>query len=457
VDVEALVAKVAAYCRLALKLAHEDRVLVAVSGGPDSVALLHVLLELGYAAGIGHLDHKTRAGASGDDAAFVRDLGRRLGVDVHEGEAEVAAEAAALGASFEMHARQVRYAFLAQTARAHGYTCIATGHHADDQAETVLMRLIRGTSPRGLGGIPPVRRAHGVLVVRPLLECRRDALHAFLAARAIAYRTDASNVEPHFIRNRVRHRLMPVLTEFNPQAVAALNRVAAIQRAEQAFVEEAGAEAFARVVIDGAIQRTAFAALHEALQRRVLQRFAWNLGVDCEYQRLVSVAAGIASGRTGAVLDLGGGIRLRSGARVVEVETDDAGETPPVPLAVPGVTLAFMRRFTTRYLDRPPPGPLREYCTPGRQVFDADALGGSLCVRRRGAGDSFTPLGMHGTRKVKDFLIDLKLSPSDRAGQLVIVAEHGVVWLVGRAISAHAAVTASTRRVLEVEVTDACA
>ena len=453
-----IVRNVGEYCRNVLGIDAGARVLVAVSGGADSMALFHVLDALGYTLEIAHVDHQTRGGASTRDAAFVRDMAARHGVPVHIVSVDVAAEVAGSDESFEMGARRVRYEFLLRTAHERGIAIIATGHHADDQAETVLLRILRGAGGRGLGGIPPARPEGAIRIVRPLLHTRRTDLVAFLAAHDVAFRVDSTNDDTIYARNRVRHALIPLLErDYNPQVVAALNRLAETQRIDRDYLESLADDAEARVVAGDAVDRAAFVALHEAVRRRVFQKYAWRLGVSCDHDRIVAGCVFVAEGRTGAAFDLGAGILLRNGAGTTEVAPSSIGDSTEcgVALRVPGTTEAFARLFTLRYLAEIPARPLAEYCDPRRQVFDADAAA-SLHVRRCRPGDRFAPLGMTGSRKLSDYLGEFKLSPSERAAQLLLVSEDTIVWVVGHAVGAAAAVSPSTRRLLEVEVRDAC-
>lgn len=447
--------RVGVYCRSVLGLDEGARILVAVSGGADSVALVHVLRTLGYTIEVAHFDHRTRGGDSTCDAEFVRDLAARLDVPFHLGSADVPAVTALSGESFEMHARRLRYDFLAQTARRAGIREIATGHHADDQAETMLLRVLRGTSGHGLAGIPPVREDGELRIVRPLLDVTREALLAYLESIGEPYCEDATNDDVQYLRNRVRHELIPALArDYNPQLVSALNRLAETERIEHEYLDLAAAKRASTVITGDTIEREAFAALHDALRRRVFQIYAWHLGVTCGYERILAGCAFVVEGRVGACFDLGLGIVLKNGARTTEVAPDrDAGSGLEIALLVPGTTQAFGRTFCVRNLDAPPNTPLAEYCTPSRQVFDARSTAG-LRVRRCRAGDRFVPLGMHGSRKLSDYLGERKLSPSERAAQLLLESNDMIVWVVGRAIGAQAAVTDATRAIVEVEVLD---
>lgn len=450
-----LVAHVGHYCRHALGLDDGARILAAVSGGADSVAMFFVLHALGYTLEIAHFDHGTRAGASERDAAFVCELAARLGVPYHTGSADVPAEAKKDEASFEMVARRLRYDFLLRTAAVEGIPFIATGHHADDQAETLLMRILRGTSGRGLAGIPPVRIESNARIVRPFLDVRRDAVRSYLAEIGEAYCDDCTNHDAAYARNRIRHELIPMLErEFTPQLTPALIRLADTLRVDDNYLELETAKAAAAAIVGNAIEREAFRSLHEAIRRRVFQRFAWRFGVDCGYERIVQGCTFVADGRTGALFDLGGGVTLKNGARITEATpAPNTVSGPEIVLHVPGTTDAFARQFAVRRLESLPSVPLAAYCSATRQVFDARAVS-DLRVRRIRPGDRFIPLGMTGHRKVSDYLSELKLSPSARATQLVLTSGDTLLWIVGHAASAEGAVTESTQALIEVEVHD---
>ena len=434
-----------------------DRVLVAVSGGPDSVCLLDVLRELGYELEVAHFDHETRSGESHADAAFVRDLAERWSLPCHCERRPVRAESEATSYSFEEYARKVRYGFLVRTAQERGCAVIATGHHADDQAETVLMRLLRGTSPRGLAGIPPVGAREGVRIIRPLFECTREAIVAYVEAAGLPYRIDRTNADTAYQRNRIRHELLPLLAkDYNPRAREALLRLAELVRCDNDLLDSLAASAEAEVAAtDNALLRARFGGLHRALQRRVVARLARRHGVDCPFERVDAAVRFIVGAPTGQRFDLGGGLLLYNGRETTEVvsgpeETDD-GE---VALSVPGTTRAFDRCFAVARREGPLPPDVAGYCSPERQVFDADALGGDLAIRRRRPGDRFGPLGMTGTKTLKKYLIEVGVPAPQRDRQLVLTGGGRIAWVVGHAISAHAAVTAATRAVLEVKVSD---
>lgn len=436
-------------------LAPDDRVLVALSGGPDSVCLLHALRALGYRTGAAHLDHLTRHGASTQDAAWVREWTARLGVACHIRERDVTEEARVLGLSFEEHARAVRYAFLVETAHSHGYTAVATGHHAGDQAETVLMRLLRGASGRGLSGIPYLREQNGIRIVRPLLDCGRDAILAYLEHHGLEFRIDVSNADERYFRNRIRRRLLPELArDYNRHLYEALSRTAALlQDDERLLGRMAAKEAETCGIAENRLDRKRFSAMDRALQGRVLLLLAWRNGADCSYDRICEGIAFVCEGPTGRQCDLGSGFRLRNGRRYAYVESE-ASALAETAIACPGTTRVGGRAFIVSPARAFEPRDWRTYCSPARQVFDADELRGPLTVRPWQAGDRFIPFGMTGTKKLQDYFVDTGVSVPERNAQWILLAGGRIAWIVGRALDARVAVTAQTRRIVEVEVFD---
>jgi tRNA(Ile)-lysidine synthase len=308
--------------------AAEGGIVVAVSGGPDSVALLRALLDGG--AGpllVGHVNHQLRGAESDADEQFVVDLSRTLGCAVRTERVPVALQAQSTGDNLESCARQARYDALLAIARAAGYRWIATGHTADDQAETVLHRLIRGTGLQGLRGIARRRQlGPGICVVRPLLAARRSEVLAYLDALQQPFRLDSSNVELRFTRNRIRQELLPLLAQHYNQAIAdILARLAA--QADEAWPEiEALAEELRRqaerpraadvLVFDRAALRAAPASRLREMFRLIWAREGWPQAhmTFVAWGRLAALAQGAESS-----LDLPGGVRAHCRERVVQL------------------------------------------------------------------------------------------------------------------------------------------
>ncbi len=437
------------------RLDEGGRVLVAVSGGADSVALLHVLAKLGLPLAVAHLDHQTRHGESTKDAAFVEALAERLGLPFRLERRAVAEEAAGRPESFEEYARELRYAFFRRAAHETGCAVVATGHQADDQAETVLMRLLRGSGPAGLSGIPPVREERGLRVIRPLLGLRRDALRRWLEEEGHTWREDSSNRDPAFLRNRIRNELLPHLTsEYNPRCTEALIRLADVLREEDRFLEARRAEAWAHCHdAEKGLRRDAYAGLHAALRRRLIVSLAHQAGIDCSAATVIRADAFVRGAPTGKYFDLGEGVSLYSGRTHVSLrEPEMPGAHETIPLTLPGTCLAFGKHFEARILPALPGGGLRQYCGPSRQVFDADNLAPTLAVRGRRPGDRFAPFGLGGTKKLKDYFVDVGLPAPERDTHPLVTSGDDIVWVVGFAPSALAAVTPETRRFVEIDV-----
>ena len=427
-------------------------VLAAVSGGADSMALIHLLHRAEVPCAIAYFDHHTRQGESTEDGRFVAVAARSLVLPFHLGGGDIAANAAASGESFEMAARRARYAFLLDTARAHGYSTIATGHHADDQAETVLLRLLRGSSPAGLAGIPPRREEGGIQIIRPLLDITRGEIRAWLMTENIPWREDATNAETDALRNRVRHELLPLLVrDFNPGIQEALKRLATLQRQDGALLDRLAAAARDEMADEsGRLIRAVFRSLDPALQFRCMTDQIRRAAADANFETVSRAVVFVAEGPAGKQIDLGNGVALYLSAEHA-VFAPLAMEEPAdeIHLTIPGVATGFDTRFEARRPDALPPGPLADHCHAGRQIFDGDALGDTFVIRRRSAGDRFRPLGMEGTRKLKDVFNDQGLTRPERDRQLVVESGGRIVWIPGHTVSRDAAVTEHTRRYVE--------
>ena len=300
-----------------------DRVLVAVSGGPDSVALLHMLVGLKDALrlslSIVHLDHQLRADSTGD-AAFVEGLGRRLKVPVITVRRDVRTEAASRGWSLEDGARRIRYDVFDEVARGQRADRVALAHTADDQAETVLMRLLRGAGLTGLMGIPMRRPlVDGVVeVVRPLLEAWRWEILAYLDEHRLAFRDDETNRDLRFVRNRVRSQLLPLLErDYNPQIKALLTQLAEQCRTDEGFLQEVGQRMWRRVVRvrEGALDMRikGFRRQPPSVQRQLVRLAIHRLQGDLErfeFRHWREIARLFADRPVGTILDLPGALQL---------------------------------------------------------------------------------------------------------------------------------------------------
>ncbi len=433
-------------------LAGGETVLVGVSGGADSVALLHALRALKPRLGLGlhvlHVHHGLRPEAD-SEAAFVEDLGRRWDIPVRVERVLVAHEP---GQSLEAQARAQRYGAFRRWAAALGASRVALGHTADDQAETVLMRLLEGAGPRGLAGIPPVRG----LFIRPLIETRRREIEAELRRSGLTWVEDPSNRDPKFLRNRIRHDLLPFLAAaYNPQIAEALCRAAALVRGLVSEVEGLAAGELDRLAEadDGglALSRAALRALPAGIGEEVLRQALHRLGegrpLRAWAQRALRRALEPASPaplRLGRVWLEVSGDRIRFSLRPARALREAVLHVPG-SLLLPEAGLSLV----VREFDRP------DFYTPPTDrwtvAFDRAGLPDTLSVRSRRRGDRFHPFGAPGAKRLKAFLIDAKIPRWHRDRLPLLVADGEIAWVVGVRRGAIAPVTPVTRRIVEVK------
>ena len=430
-----------------------ERLLVAVSGGADSTALLDVLVglapEFGLAIQAAHVHHGLRPEADGD-ADVVRRLCERLGVPLCVERVDVRREPPWEG--LEAEARRARHAALAARARALGASRIATGHTADDQAETVVMRLLAGAGPRGLAGIAPRRGA----LIRPLLDARREDVIEHLRRRGLGWVEDATNADPRFLRNRVRHDVLPFLGRvFGGSVTEALCRSAALTRGLVGDLDRVAAAELRRLARRGpagfVFGVADLLARPAEVAARALELAAAELGVSTPARGAAhrAVRRLLQPAPTRRALVMGSLSIERSGAWLRVGPT----RLPAIPtrrLSVPGSV--ELPEVGLRVGARVGPRPTR-YEVPravARAAFDADRMPDSLVVRARRAGDRFAPFGGSGSRRLKSFLIDAGVARWERPRTPLVEAAGEIVWVAGVRRAAAAAVTAETARILEV-------
>ena len=455
-------------------LRKEDHVLVALSGGADSVALLAVLNRLRPACGISltaaHFNHKTRDSESDRDEAFVRALCKSFGIALICGSLKHAERPK--GISTEDFLRRRRYGFLEKALRKAGATRIALGHHQGDQAETVLMNVIRGAGLNGLSGIPPVRT--GGTFIRPLIDCSRREIVDYLAAEGLSFVDDSSNTDERFLRNRIRFSLMPELEKrFNPSIGETLCRLADVIRTENDYIAEQVRIRLTRWregrdpenPLEVPIEE--LTSLHPALQRRAILEIARDVSardaaIGLEHVEAVLDMAGGAN--PSGSLDLPGGIRVgrsygllefrrvsRLGGRPRRENAPESSREPyrfevsvPGTVRIPGGTTSI--RF--RELRRAP----SVLSTERKAYLDMERIAFPLVVRTLLPGDRIQPMGMKGTRKLKSILIDEKI-PREHRGRIPVVADDiSVLWVPGLRLSERVRVGKGSKRILSAEI-----
>ena len=463
-----------------------ERIVAAVSGGPDSVALLHLLVEFIRRAfeaspqrllAVAHLNHGLRGAEAEEDAAFVEGTAEGMGLRCFSGKVDVRELTRVRRLSIETAAREVRYRFLAQAAREFGATTVAVGHTLDDQVETVLMRILRGAGLRGLRGMPTVRTLEGnAVLVRPLLAVTRAEILAYVASHGLAYRTDSSNLEPRCLRNRVRLELLPLLERIAPgvrDRLAALAREArdiheSLEGRIAALLEEAGARGGTGETLDLArLRELPTWAAGEVLRRYTRDRLGvelYRVHVDAALD-MISRGAGTLHVPGGATIEVSGGI-----LRLCRPVGQAAAATPHQSewsLTVPGEVAIEEFALVLKAEDWRPGLPMRgaddcqdrnavQECYRGAvpvppdrwvEFVDADKLSAPLTIRTWRPGDRFVPLGCSGSKKLQDFFTDLKLPRWKRNGVPVILDSRGqIVWVVGFRLDDRVKVTPTTKR-----------
>jgi tRNA(Ile)-lysidine synthase len=462
-------------------LAPGERVLVGVSGGPDSVALLDALAalapEFGWRLQVAHFNHRLRGADSNGDEAFVRELAAGHGLPFSAGGGDVRAFAAESKLSIEDAARRLRHGFFRETAGTLGVEKLALGHNADDQVETLLQRLLRGAGTRGLAAIQASNRMGNVIVVRPLLDVWKTEILGYLRQRGLTFREDASNRDTQFQRNKIRHELIPALErDYNPALKALLHQTAEILAAEDEWMEAEAVRVF-----EGEKKRTGRATLpvgrllreHVAVQRRAIYRWLLDndVGGAVDFATVEILRRMAASGQPAQLM-------LTASARVFRVEDrlelkkaegerrkaeGQKGENAAEwRLKVPGVTaiptLGIVVNVELATGDRvPKPGavgnPKSKIENPKflEEWLDAAAVGEAPAVRTWQPGDRFQPIGMKAAKKLQDIFVDEKIPKLKRQGTPLLVAANGeICWVAGYRIGEKFKITPVTTRALRV-------
>jgi tRNA(Ile)-lysidine synthase len=440
-------------------------VVVGVSGGPDSVCLVHVLNQMKKSIGvrlhIAHLNHMLRGASSDEDARYVEKLGRSLKIPVTAEARDVDAYRKEHKLSLEEAARDVRYDFFARTAKSVGAECVALGHTEDDQVETVLMHLVRGSGLGGLRGMLPITDMYpcgrGKLrVIRPLLEVTKKETEDYCSAYNLRPRMDFTNSSLDYTRNRFRHELVPMLREANSNVGAAIRRMTHSVADDLSFIEGEVEKVWNDAVcvnpIGITVNTASVLALHPALQSHLLRRIMTEALGDLMDIEAVHIERMMEALRKPA----GRRISLPRGLKFyVSYDTcllaKDTADICPLPaierarrLKVPGVTLLPGWRVQADIVDSV------EQAQGFNACIDADASGIDLTVRRRRPGDRFQPLGMNNMKKLQDFMVDAKIPSMWRDSVPLVCSQDSIVWVVGWRISDSVKITESTKQVLRI-------
>ena len=447
----------------------KETVLVGVSGGVDSLALLYALHTLRHQLDcqlhVAHLDHGFREDSAGD-AVYVAEQADQLGIPISRDRIDVPQLMRDQKLSAEVAARRARYHFYECVSERIGATKIALGHHRGDQAETVLMNLLRGAGASGLKGILPVRDGK---FIRPLLAFSRKEIEAFVAQLGLQPRCDATNYQLNYLRNRVRLELIPTLERaYNSNIQNTLNQTAELLQAESDYLETIAHDAFQVCRIESCtpdtvvLDRCLYQEYHLALRRRILRlAVAEVFGEvrDLYFNHFESMLNLIDGEAPNSALDLpNGGTFRRAYNRILIQKAADSHAPFEYEVAVPGHTplLLLDAEMTATVVEQPMSCAVADKFPDGKfqAVFDLDRLQLPLTLRQRRDGDRFHPFGMQGTKKLKDLLIDAKIPQQERERVPVLVNGDEIIWVVGYRTSEPFKVRAETKRRLYLNYLD---
>ncbi|HXZ94656.1 MAG TPA: tRNA lysidine(34) synthetase TilS [Dehalococcoidia bacterium] len=486
----------------------KELVVVGVSGGADSVCLIYVLAkwqkELGIKLHVAHLNHQLRGTESEGDAEYVSNLAGSLGIPSTIERQDVAAYRIERNCSIEEAAREIRYAFLARVARQVGAHRIAIGHTRDDQVETILMHILRGTGITGLCGLAPCSplaydsqgmslpaevlsvakgKRSNLLVIRPLLDITREETASYCQKHQLEPRIDSSNLSPSFLRNRLRLHLLPLLRQYNPSIDQALLRLADIAKEDNAFIDQQASELWDKVARQENsavyLDKKQIASLPLALQRHLLRAAVTKLVGDVRDIEAshIEAARSLLNKPASKRIALPHGLICHGGyyelaiTRLPSVIASEARQSrlppcpfPPLsgefPLKVPGQTVFpgwKVIASIVRERAAPPssPGALstRERTYPSNLVayFDLRKTGTKLLVRQRRPGDRFQPLGIGMPKKLYEFMVDAKIPRSWRDCIPIVCSPQQIIWVAGWRIDDRVKTTKASEEILRLE------
>jgi len=448
-----------------------QKILVAVSGGADSLVLLHVLNSLAHKnrwqISIAHFNHQLRGRASDADEKLVGRTAKNLSLSFYAGRADVKKFAAQEKISVEMAARKLRHEFLAKTARENKISTVALAHHADDQVELFFLRLLRGAGGEGLAGMKwrsPSPADSKVTLVRPLLGFSKAEIFSFARAEKIRFRDDATNFSSDFLRSRIRNGLLPLLRKkYQPGIAKTVLRLMEITGAESEFVGEV-ARSWERRHLAGTVRRktgihagrmpalpeAGFDQMPVAVQRRVLQQQLAEAGVVSDFELVERLRAA-----PGKLASVGSHLSVARDA-AGKIQMADAGGRAGKKFNLGKLKLKLSGRAGRAEFDG------REFCwavkkcggargrpprRPGTEFFDADKIGGKIILRHWRAGDRFQPIGMNSAVKLQDLFVNAKI-PVARRRELVLAAtaRGEIFWVEGLRIGEKFKLSPETRR-----------
>lgn len=463
-----LINKVSATIKKYSMLSEKEKILVGLSGGPDSVCLLYILNNLNDKFMLDlhalYIDHTLRPEETPEEIEFCELLCKRLNVAFLTKSIDVKAYAKEQGLNRQEAARKLRYRIFEETAYEINAHKIALGHIADDQAETVLIRLFRGSGPTGLSGIPPIRGN----IIRPLIEIERKEIERFLNERKLDFIVDSSNLKEDYLRNKIRLSLMPMLREFNPNIIETLSRTAAIFREEERYFEIIVAKTLMKLISRKTDTRIELFLVPFEIMDKVIMRRVLRKAIDetrslrgISFIHIEDIIELIKNGNPGDRLYLPKGIRIIKEYSTLILTSDPSVKLNTYTLTIPGETIlkeagilikaSTVENQSTTHGDS---GGMSQ--TSGLwstlAIFDADRLILPLVVRPRKNGDFFYPFGFGKRKKLQDFFVDAKVPRDERDRIPLIISGEDIVWVVGYRGDERFKVAEGTKKILRLEV-----
>jgi len=434
-----------------------ERVLVGLSGGPDSVSLLHILDELKQDWRLSlhalYVDHGLRPEKTPQETEFCAGLAARLNVPFSVTKVDVKDLAARERLSIQEAARELRYLAFEERALQVEADRVATGHNADDQAETLLMRLLRGAGPRGLSGIPPVRGRF----IRPLIRLERGEIERYLDDRGIGFIIDTSNLKQDYLRNRLRHEVVPVLKNYNPNLTGTLCRTADILREENEYLEIAVTKALMRLISRKTGESIElFLSPLEHMEKVILRRTLLRAVEDTRGLRgigldhIEGIISLIRTGSSGSRIYLPGGIRVIKDYSTLVITSAAPRKLGEHLLQVPGETV--LKEAGLVLISSIAASPTATGDGKTEAAFDLGMLRFPLKVRSRRAGDFFHPSGFGKRKKLQDYFVDEKVPRDLRDAVPLVLSGEDIIWVVGYRTDERYRVRPSSSRVLKITV-----
>ena len=443
-----------------------DRVIVGVSGGPDSMALLYVLnlikKDYNLALKVAHLNHGFRGKEAQREAQFVEKMAQKLELPFEVKTFDVPAYKRENSLSSQEAARVIRYRFLEDVKERFHASKIALGHNADDQAETMMMWLLRGTGLKGLGGMPPVREG---VIIRPLIETTREEIEAFLEKNEIPFVMDSSNQKNQYLRNKLRHELFPLLREnYNPQLVKNLVQTASVLRTEDEYLESIAEDALKKVLLskDGeslAIDNKGLLSLPLAIQFRCLRGALEQIKGDLRRitsTHLYDIIKIVCNDMPNKLLNLPQGIMVEKSYNNLIIKLYQASPSPfryqftsiPDRVIIEEIGKEMKFEIVEGYDHTIPQKDSRIAYLDGEKILMP------LTIRNTKPGDRFQPLGMKGEKKIKDFFVDEKVPLKERKRVPLVFFGDLLGWVGGMRINHRLRVAGKTREILKIEINE---